>query len=297
MVQMVETDSASTAPTGVVTVAELLSRYAPVPVDPEPVTVPVSVGSLLRREGRAPHAADRPLQPRDRQEDEPRRGVRVVVRRGAVAAGALLAAGAVFGAAVVDDASGRSDGTRGAQTGDPGQGGPEAAATAAGAVPTVVDQAAQSDQLDAGVDAPSSWMSTAFGGDDTTGGTASAATDPTGSPTTAPSPAPGGGPVTGETGPRSDAPSVRDDANRDRTVPPGRSDDGRAAGDVAGDGQDSGNGGLGDAVTGVGDGVGGPVGGTVAAVGGAVDGVGDTMSDADDGSVVGTLAGLAGGLL
>ncbi|MBC8093904.1 MAG: hypothetical protein H7Y15_18605, partial [Pseudonocardia sp.] len=53
----------SNAPTGVITVADLLSRYAPDPmVEPEPAA-PVSVESLLRREGHA--GRDRRIDPLD----------------------------------------------------------------------------------------------------------------------------------------------------------------------------------------------------------------------------------------
>lgn len=48
------------------TVAELLDRFAGIPLesDVDEHRIAVSVGTLLRREGRAPHALDRPVQPR-----------------------------------------------------------------------------------------------------------------------------------------------------------------------------------------------------------------------------------------
>ncbi|OLT13580.1 hypothetical protein BJF78_21935 [Pseudonocardia sp. CNS-139] len=52
--------------TGVVTVADLLRRHAPAPVrsdEADDATQAISVGTLLRREGRSPHALDRPIQP------------------------------------------------------------------------------------------------------------------------------------------------------------------------------------------------------------------------------------------
>ncbi|MDQ4119502.1 MAG: hypothetical protein M3235_21460, partial [Actinomycetota bacterium] len=63
----------------VLTVAQLLSRVSSgrgptyTPVARESATIAahvVSVGSLLRREGRAPHAQDRPLQPRAARQSE-----------------------------------------------------------------------------------------------------------------------------------------------------------------------------------------------------------------------------------
>src|SRR5690606_21354249 len=55
-----------TAP-GTVTVAELIARCSGMPVPPRRTTGPegaVSVAALLRREGRGPRVADRPLAPR-----------------------------------------------------------------------------------------------------------------------------------------------------------------------------------------------------------------------------------------
>ncbi len=51
MTQLATRDAEVCAPTGVVTVADLLTRYGPVPTDAEPDTGPVSVQSLLLREG------------------------------------------------------------------------------------------------------------------------------------------------------------------------------------------------------------------------------------------------------
>ncbi|MDN5920859.1 MAG: hypothetical protein L0I76_38125 [Pseudonocardia sp.] len=72
----------------------------------------VSVGSLLRREGRAPHAQDRPMQPRAARQAEippvwparPASGR----RRAAAIAGALVAAGSVLGAAMYNGAASHS---------------------------------------------------------------------------------------------------------------------------------------------------------------------------------------------
>ena len=69
--------------------------------DPDP-DGPVSVGSLLRREGRrAAHALDRPLVPRARDLLDP--DGRATTHGAAVAAGALLAVTAVLGSNAVGD--------------------------------------------------------------------------------------------------------------------------------------------------------------------------------------------------
>lgn len=72
---------------------------------------PISVTSLLRREGmRAPHAVDGPLQPRAHHVQaagQPGSWIDgVIIRRAGAAAGALVAAASVLGAAVLTDASG-----------------------------------------------------------------------------------------------------------------------------------------------------------------------------------------------
>ncbi|GAA3074795.1 hypothetical protein GCM10010464_43600 [Pseudonocardia yunnanensis] len=72
----------------------------------------ISVAALLRREGRGPHAADRPLKPRghSRPAPEHHNQSRRNARKAAAAAGALFAAGAVFSSAAVDTvASPRGD--------------------------------------------------------------------------------------------------------------------------------------------------------------------------------------------
>ena len=227
----------STAPTGVITVADLLSRYAPEPtVGPEPATTPVSVGSLLRREGREPHATDRPAQARavrqpyeDDDDTGPstRRGP--ALRRSAIAAGVLLAAGSVLGAVTVMNTSSPSTGDVPRPTGGyPGQGilDPQQQEPA-GAIPTVVDNTAQSDPLDPGTAAPTSWMSTAFPGGDGSD---------EGSSDLAPSAPPGSAvPPAGGTEPPQDV-----------TIPPGTAEDtgtgsGGPAGDQGAGEQDSGS--------------------------------------------------------
>jgi hypothetical protein len=172
------------APAGVVTVADLLSRNAAVttklPVVTETATTGVSVGSLLRREGRAPHTVDRPVQPRGHQQIDPPKAAapaaaaadpaptakKTAVKRGAVAAGALLAVGSVVGAAVLSEVAPTGTEAQGATTDNsyPGQGRlsssqPEAPVLAASGV---VDPAAAGDVLDAGTAPPTSWTPVAF---------------------------------------------------------------------------------------------------------------------------------------
>lgn len=288
MAQMPNREATPTAPTGVITVADLLSRYAPArPVDPEPPTVPVSVASLLLREGRSPQPESPPAPPsapvRDDYVDEPAAeapgGTAVLVRRGALATGALLLVGAAFGAAVVHDTSTVGQEVR-ALTDYPGQGRLDSRPAPTAGAPTVVGQAAQSDVLDAGADAPTSWMGSAFPDAPSTdaattdsAATDSAATDTpatdTGSTSAGGSATPdtGGGPVTGES---------------DRTAPAETDQDGGDSGahDSGSDDQDSGG-----------------LGGTVEDLGGAVDGAGDILSEHADDGMVGSVAGLAGSLL
>ena len=168
-------DGSDAPATEVITVADLLSRNAPAPVrEVEPDTGGISVGALLRREGRAPHA-DRPLQlrphqpqPRADAEDGPDR--RVLVRRGAIAAGTLLAAGSVLGAALLTDVAptaNQNPAAGGTEDDGPyaGQGllDPEAP-VAAPQDSVVIDQAAARDPLDPGAPAPSDWVPVAFPG-------------------------------------------------------------------------------------------------------------------------------------
>ncbi|MGQ0573663.1 MAG: hypothetical protein ACT4RN_05590 [Pseudonocardia sp.] len=96
----------------------------PVQEGPQDGDSPISVTSLLRREGmRVPHAADRPLQPRAHQLRPVAAGSwldGVAARRAGVAAGALVAAASVFGAAVLTDTTGRPDDPVPATPGGPG---------------------------------------------------------------------------------------------------------------------------------------------------------------------------------
>jgi hypothetical protein len=171
--QLVSRGGPGTTSTTAISVADLLSRNAPVPVkiEVDDPTAGVSVGTLLRREGRAPHALVRPIQARARQQtDEPAdesTPQSVLVRRSAFAAGTLLAAGSVIGAAVLTDITPSGVDAQGG-TGDtyPGQGlldqGGEVSANPPGAA--VIGPAAVSQQLDAGIPAPTEWMNVAFTG-------------------------------------------------------------------------------------------------------------------------------------
>ncbi|MCW0213815.1 MAG: hypothetical protein OJJ54_10675, partial [Pseudonocardia sp.] len=130
----------------------------------------VSVGALLRREGRARHAVDRPIRPRaaHRAEVEAARleGRQVPgggtaapgsppiggIRRSAVAGGAMLVAGAMLGAAIVTDSpTGTSDAGTALDGSFPGQGLPDGERSSLAAA-----------TLDPGERAPTSWMAVAF---------------------------------------------------------------------------------------------------------------------------------------
>jgi hypothetical protein len=187
--QILPRDGSDARATEVITVADLLSRNAHVPVrEAEPDTSGISVGALLRREGRIPHAADRPLQPRPRRQatdDKSGAGRRALVRRGAIAAGTLLAAGSVVGAAILTDVAPTANQGADADGAEddspyPGQGllDPEdPAGTQPGTVS--IDQAAASDPLDPGAPASSDWVPVAFPGAlaGSNAGTDDAATD------------------------------------------------------------------------------------------------------------------------
>jgi hypothetical protein len=169
--QILSADGSDAHPTEVITVADLLSRHARVPVQrQEPDTGGISVGALLRREGHAPHS-ERSLQLRPRPpaptSDEGGTDRRVLVRRGAIAAGALLAAGSMLGAAMLAEVTPTANQTPAAGGGEDkgpyaGQGllDPEAVAAAPDSV--VIDQAAARDPLDPGAAAPSNWTPVAF---------------------------------------------------------------------------------------------------------------------------------------
>lgn len=99
-----------------VSVAELLCRYDTTPAIPRPrpasdPTEPIPVSALLRREGRARRALDRPLVPRghSRPDPAPAEPPLYGARKAAAGAGALFVVGAVFGAGVLEEALLRPD--------------------------------------------------------------------------------------------------------------------------------------------------------------------------------------------
>ncbi|MFC4948024.1 hypothetical protein [Pseudonocardia sp. GCM10023141] len=191
MAQMVSNGRPRSVPAGVVTVADLLNRNAPAPARPRPPAPPrnppapprnsaVSVDSLLRREGldtqpvpaAAPPARSRAKESGPVKEKSPRArgsvveaGGRHVVRASAVAVGTLLAAGSVFGTAVVTDTAHSTNdaAANGTQPGSyPGAGRLDAPAAAVAAPQApVVDQATPG-PLDAGIAPPKSWTPVAF---------------------------------------------------------------------------------------------------------------------------------------
>ncbi|MFC5992734.1 hypothetical protein ACFQE5_00750 [Pseudonocardia hispaniensis] len=239
-----------------VTVAELLSRNVPaqrVGTDTDGPTSAefISVPSLLRREGRAPRAADRPLVPRGNRNPAPGDegqaiGRSTAGRRATIAAGTLVAVGSVLGAAVFTQAASNSSAAQEGLDGSyPGHGlrggGPNGLLADGGAVPG---------GLDAGTAAPTSWMPVAF---PTQLNTAAAADRPGGDA------ARSAGPRTGSPTLPSTTPAVVDDR-----------------------GPSGGSGPLAPAPTGP---VGGAVSGVTAAVGGTVESLGDAAPEPVGGPV------------
>ncbi|MEN3299447.1 hypothetical protein [Pseudonocardia sp.] len=193
--------------TGRVTVAELMRRNLPAQRTSSPDAAPVvpeqarpvmdgaalaaihtaasaevvSVGSLLRREGRIDVPAPAPA-----AVPTPRGPARTAAKRSAIAAGTLLAAGSVLGVAVLTNASsGSSEAQASADGSFPGQRLPDGADPASAAF--------GSDALDAGTAAPGSWMNVAF-----PSALSPAATGPAASATSAPA---AGGNFVGPVGP------------------------------------------------------------------------------------------------
>ncbi|GEL16213.1 hypothetical protein [Pseudonocardia asaccharolytica] len=288
MAEIVRRDGTPAGLPGVVTVAELLSRNIPVQrattdTDGDTPAEFVSVGSLLRREGRAPHAADRPLLPRANRysgegDDTQTTGRSTAARRATIAAGTLVAVGSVLGAAVFTEAASNSSAAQDGLGGSyPGHGlrdggAPNAMATDGGD--------AGAGGLDAGIPAPTSWMTVAFptrlnpgatAGSDLPGGSGGSGTPAVraagpwvGSPVVqgaaTPAPAPGnhGNPGGGGHG------SSGNEGNSGNHGNPGG----------GGHGADSPTGPVGSAVSGV-----------TGAVGGAAEGVGDAAPDPVGGPV------------
>jgi hypothetical protein len=129
----------------VVTVAELMRRCAPAPEFDDDGAAPIPVAALLRREGRSSAGLPAVHAPAvgDILANLPAR--QPLLRRGAIAAGALLAAGSVFGLTAAMNAPVTPPTSSGTF---PDQGDPSGPAS-----PTV---------LDAGQAAPSTWLPVAF---------------------------------------------------------------------------------------------------------------------------------------
>jgi hypothetical protein len=274
---------------GVLTVAELLKRNAPAPgrILGSETAPPLSVGSLLRREGRAPHALDRPVLPRTSRveesgefvDDRPTETIakRVVVRRGAIAAGTLLAAGSVFGAAVVTDTSlHQQDAAAGTH---PGQGILDGTGTAGPTIPGVaLSPTAGTGGLDAATGAPVSWIPVAFPSalaGSTDGTTAAKAPSTSGGATGARKPASGSTPSSG-TGAGSSSGS-----NGGKSAA-GGSSGGDSANTSLGSTVSGATAAVGETASGLGNSVPGPVGGVVTGVGDTVTGAGKALGNTVD---------------
>lgn len=182
MAQMVSRGGPNPVMAGVVTVADLLSRAAAAPKQrPVPRTSGsvVSVNSLLRREGRAAEADAVATVPQRQVKAVSRPEVRGLARGSAVAVGTLLAAGSVFGTAVVTDA-GHVTSKDAFGSGYPGEGrldaGNNAAAPAQSPLAAPIDNGVTHPALDAGHGAPTSWVPIAFPGSALAGVASGAAT-------------------------------------------------------------------------------------------------------------------------
>lgn len=297
MVPYAPRDAASAGRQRIVTVADLLRRSDVVPA-PRPVpAVPaqrtpaedepgyISVGALLRREGRAPHAADRPVRPRGRAgeqahpptgaEPAARRGG-VVVRRASVAAGALLTAGSVFGAAVLTDASGTDvEGSAGVPGRDGG------GATGPGVALAPAGTGGTGSAPDPGLAAPLAWMEVAFPA--TIARTTGAA-----APTTAPTTAPGSAPASPAPAPPSTTTAPGTSPAGPADGPGGTTSEPAAPGPVGGAVEP-----VAETVDDVGDAA-PPLRPVTEPVGGAVSGLGSTVEDTTrpvTGSLTGGLLG------
>ncbi|MFC4942796.1 hypothetical protein [Pseudonocardia sp. GCM10023141] len=279
---------------GVVTVADLLNRNRQVqarPVAEGDATTVVSVNSLLRREGLVPEQAGTATE----QDGTARAGSGRVVRRGAVVAGTLLAAGSVFGAAVITD-SAHNTADNAFDGSYPGQGRLDGSAPQGALAGGVLNQNTLNHALDPGAAAPKSWVPVAFpsalGGVPAAGaqGDAGTSATPNGSPGAS---TPGGG-GTGATGGGTSGTGGGTDngggtGGSDPSVPvvtppaptQQQQDEQRKAqqGPVGSVVNDLGNG-VGDGVQSVGDAVPGPVGGVVGGLGQAVGDVGTGLGNA-----------------
>jgi hypothetical protein len=133
-----------------VTVAELLRRCAPAPELDHDDADPVPVRALLRREGHPTGALPRVRNQPQAAAEEPTApsGRQQLVRRGALAAGALLAAGSAFVLTTALHATGEQPLASGTY---PGEGSLDGVAADTPSTP-----------LDSGTAAPASWMPVAF---------------------------------------------------------------------------------------------------------------------------------------
>ena len=129
----------------VVTVAELRRRCTPAPEVEDDGAAPIPVAALLRREGRSAAGLPAVQAPAVGEVLSTLPTRQPVLRRGAIAAGALLAAGSVFGLTAAMNAPFTPPSSSGVF---PGQGAPDGSAS-----PGV---------LDAGEAAPSTWFPVAF---------------------------------------------------------------------------------------------------------------------------------------
>jgi len=129
----------------VVTVAELMRRCTPAPEVDDDGAAPIPVAALLRREGRSAAGLPAVQAPAVGEVLSTLPTRQPVLRRGAIAAGALLAAGSVFGLTAAMNAPFTPPSSSGVF---PGQGAPDGSAS-----PGV---------LDAGEAAPSTWFPVAF---------------------------------------------------------------------------------------------------------------------------------------
>lgn len=129
----------------VVTVAELMRRCTPAPEMADDDGAPIPVAALLRREGRSAAGLPAVQTPAVGEVLATLPARQPVLRRGAMAAGALLAAGSVFGLTAAMN-------------------GPVTPPTSSGVFPDQGEPGGSSSSgvLDAGVAAPSSWMPVAF---------------------------------------------------------------------------------------------------------------------------------------
>jgi hypothetical protein len=246
-------------PRGAVTVAELLRRCAPAPEADHNNAQPVPVKALLRREGHPtgglPRVPDQSPTGTAVEEPTAQAGRKQLIRRGALAAGALLAAGSAFVLTTAMHASGEQPLASGTYPGEDTLDG-----VAAGTPSTA---------LDSGTAAPASWMPVAFPsalGGSTVGKLAAAAESATHATTAAA--------ATAHAGPTG-TPTRQTTSNSTSTT---HSSNNSVVGGVADTTK-----GLGDTVSSVGQNT--PVAGVTKAVGSTVTDVGDTVSEV--GSTVG----------